>query len=245
MIPCLHFGLRPASGPFTIEPKLASWVESGYKSPKSPGPRQRGRRRDGLSRRRRGQFRSTAPYPAATNSRGVSKPSARRDNGLTFNMTWDEQEGRWKAGRFRDIKRDAPYFQAAFRVRLANKLHDLGLTLERRGDDFEVSGIPSDVLKRFSRRTELIERVARERGITDPVWKRELGPRSKESRGKLCGLDALRKEWKARLTRPERQLLSSVCRPKRRVAPEVNGEALAVDHAIEHCFVRDAVVPER
>ena len=84
MIPCLHFGLRPASGRFTIEPKLASWVESGYKSPESPGPRQRGRRRDGLSRRRRGRFRSTAPYPAATNSRGVSKPRARRDNGLTF-----------------------------------------------------------------------------------------------------------------------------------------------------------------
>ena len=87
MIPCLHFGLRPASGRFTIEPKLASWVESGYKSPESPGPRQRGRRRDGLSRRRRGRFRSTAPYPAATNSRGVSKPRARRDNGLTFNVS--------------------------------------------------------------------------------------------------------------------------------------------------------------
>src|SRR5208337_2647532 len=84
MIPCLHFGLRHVSGRFTIEPKLASWVESGYKSPESPGPRQRGRRRDRRSRRRRGQFRSTAPYPAATNSRGVSKPSARRDNGLTF-----------------------------------------------------------------------------------------------------------------------------------------------------------------
>src|SRR5271157_1080772 len=86
MIPCLHFGLRLASGRFPIEPKLASWVESGYKSPESPGPRQRGRRRDGLSRRRRGRFRSTAPYPAATNSRGVSKPRPRRDNGLTFKI---------------------------------------------------------------------------------------------------------------------------------------------------------------
>ena len=86
MIPCLHFGLRLASGRFPIEPKLASRVESGYKSPDSPGPRQRGRRRDGLSRRRRGRFRSTAPYPAATNSRGVSKPRARRDNGLTLGM---------------------------------------------------------------------------------------------------------------------------------------------------------------
>src|SRR5271157_1142992 len=86
MIPCLHFGLRHVSGRFPIEPKLASWVESGYKSPQSPGPRQRGRRRDGLSRRRRGRFRSTAPYPAATNSRGVSKPRARRDNGLTLGL---------------------------------------------------------------------------------------------------------------------------------------------------------------
>ena len=91
----------------------------------------------------------------------------------------------------------------------------------------------------------MIERLAQERGITDPRRKAELGPRTKESRGKLCGLNALRKEWKARLTRPERQLLASVCRRKRPCRPEVNGEALAVDHAIEHCFVREAVVPER
>ena len=96
MIPCLHFGLRPVSGRFPIEPKLASWVESGYKSPESPGPRQRGRRRDGLSRRRRGRLRSTAPYPAATNSRGVSKPRVRRDNGLTFSVVipaYNEERG--------------------------------------------------------------------------------------------------------------------------------------------------------
>src|ERR1700730_2630831 len=43
-----------------------------------------------------------------------------------FNSTWDDQERRWKAGQFRELKRDAPYFQAAFRVRLANKLQDQG-----------------------------------------------------------------------------------------------------------------------
>src|SRR5271166_3654697 len=105
MIPCLHFGLRLASGRFPIEPKLASWVESGYKSPESPGPRQRGRRRDGLSRRRRGRFRSTAPYPAATNSRGVSKPRARRDNGLTLGYgSW----GRARTGSWLCTNRRAP-----------------------------------------------------------------------------------------------------------------------------------------
>ena len=138
---------------------------------------------------------------------------------FVFNMTWDEQEGRWKAGRFRDIKRDAPYFQAAFRVRLANNLQELGFCVERDQDDFEIAGIPADVLTRFSRRTELIERSAQERGITDPVSRRKLGPRTKERRGKLCGLDALRKEWKERLTRPERELLGvglsaqQACRP--------------------------------
>ncbi len=83
---------------------------------------------------------------------------------FVFNTTWDEEESRWKAGQFRELKRDAPYFQAAFRVRLANRLQDLGFGVERKRDDFEIAGIPADVLKRFSRRTALIEKVAEEKG---------------------------------------------------------------------------------
>ena len=59
---------------------------------------------------------------------------------FVFNMTWDEQEGRWKAGRFRDIKSDAPYFQAAFRVRLANKLQELGIRRGARSGRFRDCG---------------------------------------------------------------------------------------------------------
>ena len=51
---------------------------------------------------------------------------------FAFNATWDNQEDRWKAGQFADIKRDGPYFQAAFRVRLANKLQDIGFGIERK-----------------------------------------------------------------------------------------------------------------
>src|SRR5208337_1039600 len=79
---------------------------------------------------------------------------------FAFNTTWDEEESRWKAGQFRELKRDAPYFQAAFRVRLANKLQDIGFGVERKRDAFEIAGIPADVLKRFSRRTAVIEKVA-------------------------------------------------------------------------------------
>ena len=53
-------------------------------------------------------------------------------------------------------------------MRLANKLQDLGFGITRKRDDFEIAGVPAGAIKRFSRRTEVIEKVAAERGITDP-----------------------------------------------------------------------------
>ncbi|MGA2497681.1 MAG: MobF family relaxase [Tepidisphaeraceae bacterium] len=164
---------------------------------------------------------------------------------FTFNTTWDDAEHRWKAGQFRELKRDAPYFQAAFRVRLANKLQDLGFGIERKRDDFEIAGMPADVLKRFSRRTALIEQVAEERGITDPDRKAELGAETREKKDSTLGWEGLRKEWDARLSEKERDTLAAVHRRERAAAPPEHGEKAAVDHAIEHSFVREAVVPER
>jgi conjugative relaxase-like TrwC/TraI family protein len=81
---------------------------------------------------------------------------------FVFNTTWDQEEERWKAGQFAEIKRDTPYFQAAFRVRLANNLQDIGFGVERKRDDFEIAGISADVVKRFSRRTSVIEEAYKE-----------------------------------------------------------------------------------
>src|ERR1700676_3704351 len=68
---------------------------------------------------------------------------------FAFNTTWDDQEQRWKAGQFRGLKADAPYFQAAFRVRLAGKLQDLGFGVQRKRDDFEIAGVAASAIKRF------------------------------------------------------------------------------------------------
>ena len=164
---------------------------------------------------------------------------------FAFNSTWDQEEERWKAGQFRELKRDAPYFQAAFRVRLANKLQDIGFGIERKRDDFELGGIPQDVLKRFSRRTALIEKVAEEKGITNPDRKAELGAETREKKSEELGWESLRKEWNSRLSDPERKQLAKVHRREIPVARPERGEAMAVDYAIDHCFVRDAVMPER
>jgi conjugative relaxase-like TrwC/TraI family protein len=164
---------------------------------------------------------------------------------FVFNTTYDDEEKRWKAGQFRELKRDAPYFQAAFRVRLANRLQDLGFGVERKRDDFEIAGIKADVLKRFSRRTALIEKLADEKGITDPDRKAELGAETREKKGNSLGMDELRKAWDARLTDKERQTLAAVHRRETKQARPEPGEGRSVDHAIEHCYVREAVVPER
>ena len=47
-----------------------------------------------------------------------------------------------------------------------------------------------------------------------------------------------------RLTGLERQMLESVYCRETPYVRQVNGEALAVDHAIEHCFKREVVVPK-
>jgi conjugative relaxase-like TrwC/TraI family protein len=164
---------------------------------------------------------------------------------FVFNTTWDEEEKRWKAGQFRELKRDAPYFQAAFRVRLANKLQDQGFGVERKRDDFEIGGISADVLKRFSRRTALIERLAQEKGITNPDRKAELGAETREKKAKALSWEVLRKEWDTRLSNQDRKVLAAVHRRERPVARKERGEAASVDHALEHSYVRDAVVPER
>ncbi|MCB2078434.1 MAG: relaxase domain-containing protein [Novosphingobium sp.] len=164
---------------------------------------------------------------------------------FAFNTTWDEEEQRWKAGQFRELKRDAPYFQAAFRVRLANHLRDLGFGIVRKRDDFEIAGIPKDILKRFSRRTELIEEVARERGITDAAKKNDLGAQTREHKGKNLSMRELRALWEMRLSGDERDWIDAVYRRTQvQMLPEP-GQQAAVDHAIEHSFVREAVVPER
>src|SRR5713101_2941983 len=143
---------------------------------------------------------------------------------FAFNSTWDEEERRWKAGQFREVKRDAPYFQAAFRVRLANRLQELGFGVERKRDDFEIAGIPADILKRFSRRTALIEKMAEDRGISDPDRKAELGAETREKKGTALGWESLKKEWDGRLSDKEREALAGVHRREHVAARPEHGE---------------------
>jgi conjugative relaxase-like TrwC/TraI family protein len=163
-----------------------------------------------------------------------------------FNATWDEVEGCWKAGWFQDLKRDAPYFEAMFRAHAARLIGSLGYKIERDGKDFEIAGVPSKVLKGFSRRTEVVEQKALELGVTDPDWKRMLGPRTRE--GGLSAFwtpDYLRREWTSRLLPEEAQALADIYH--RRTTPSENPDRAReiVDETLQDNAGRGAVTERR
>ncbi|NUQ44815.1 MAG: relaxase domain-containing protein [Phycisphaerae bacterium] len=165
---------------------------------------------------------------------------------FVFNATWDGAERRWKAGQFADVKRDAPYFEAVFHSRLARRLEELGLGVERTKKGWELAGMSRSALDKFSRRTALIEKEARERGITDGKEKGELGAKTREKKQKDLTLAELKANWQSRLDADERDSL-------REVHTRIGGEVIANDRiaeeaatrAVEHCFERSSVVPER
>jgi hypothetical protein len=83
----------------------------------------------------------------------------------------------------------------------------LGLPTERTRTGWEVQGISRTTLRKFSRRTALIEETATERGATDPAARGELGAKTRERKQKDLPLDALQAEWRSRITDEERDAI--------------------------------------
>jgi conjugative relaxase-like TrwC/TraI family protein len=84
-------------------------------------------------------------------------------HGYVFNATFDPVEERWKAGQFMNLKADAPFFEAAFNARLADKLLAEGYGIRRTERDFELACVSRELIEKFSRRTLEIERLCKEK----------------------------------------------------------------------------------
>lgn len=166
---------------------------------------------------------------------------------FVFNATFDQQEDRWKAGQFGDLKRDAPYFEAVFHSRLARRLEELGLETERTATGWELKGVDVETLAKFSRRTAHIEKLAKERGITDPDAKAELGAQTRSGKAKQLTMPELDALWRSRMTDHEAAGLDALTRRVGRESVGEDDQAAkdAVLRAMEHCFERASVVPER
>src|SRR5262249_40587805 len=102
-------------------------------------------------------------------------------------------------------------------------------------------------LDKFERRTALIEAFAREHGIVDPDEKGKLGAKTRERKKNKFSFEELREVWGSWLTGDESEDVRSVGLAVGGAAKAEDREAavMAVAQAIEHCFERKSVVPER
>ncbi|MDR3404231.1 MAG: MobF family relaxase [Chthoniobacter sp.] len=166
---------------------------------------------------------------------------------FAFNATYDPTEERWKAGHFGDLKRDAPYFEAAFHARLAGHVRDLGYGVEARGKFWEIDGVPQSVIDKYSQRRDQIEALAEQLGISDAAEKDRLGATSREKKVKTS-MEDLSKEWASRLT-PEEKAAMDVARHSGHGAEDSgrdeNLAQRAIDHSLTHVFERVSVASEK
>jgi conjugative relaxase-like TrwC/TraI family protein len=160
------------------------------------------------------------------------------------NVTFDPVENTWKAGQFGKIKGDGYYWQAVQQARFANRLQSLGYLIRKTKDAFEIDGVPEAVLKKYSLRTGVIERVAEKLGITDPKIKARLGATTREAKDTSIPYPRLVEMWDEWLTPNERQALLDVADGLKPGQP-VTDDRAHVQFAAEHIFERSSVADER
>lgn len=166
---------------------------------------------------------------------------------FTFNCTHDATEDAWKAVQFRDIKQDAPFYEAVFHAQLADRMRELGYGIDRVGKFWEVAGIEPAILQEFSQRKSLIDQKAAEKNITNPDRKSELGALTREAKTKELSPSELRDSWIERMTTEQSQQVQSVhaaATEGRIIKPSVTAEE-ALEFAIDHHFEQASVVPTR
>jgi conjugative relaxase-like TrwC/TraI family protein len=159
---------------------------------------------------------------------------------FAFNSTYDAVESKWKAGQFGKIKGDGYYWQAVQQARFANRLQELGYSIRKTKNAFEISGVPDSVLKKFSLRTLQIESVAEKLGITDPKVKAKLAATTREAKLGSIPYPELVERWDKLLLPTEREaLLAAEGQPKKAAFQDATHAGYAAGHAFERASVVD------
>ena len=161
-----------------------------------------------------------------------------------FNIVKDPVEERYKAGQFRDIKRDMPYYQALFHKRLAKELHKIGYSSHKEGMAFELDVVPKEAIRLFSKRTEEIEKIAKEQNIIDARGRDAIGARSRSRKQKGLTMDELRDSWRKQIREAGIDKIDTSRSGSNQQGKTVTPEQ-SIDYAVKHCFERVSVIHER
>jgi conjugative relaxase-like TrwC/TraI family protein len=175
---------------------------------------------------------------------GIPDPHLHR-HVFVFNTTWNKEKGRFQAGEFGILKTKAPYFEAAFNSRLAMKLKNMGYGIEKKGYAFELKGIHSNTLKKFSRRTTQIEELAAKEGHLTAKQKDQLGAKSRARKKPNQSYAGLKEIWHSWLGSEE---LGRIRQADKAASLAHQKETITtyevVSRAVDHLLERKSVVKE-
>lgn len=165
-----------------------------------------------------------------------------------FNATYDQVEQCYKAGKFRNIVRDIPYYHALFHKKLADNLQRLGYSIRQTKNAFEIDGVPPEAIQLFSKRTTEISKIAKEKGITGAKQLDKLGAKTRGKKQKGLTMAELKQSWRSQIVnagintdgRGSEPLRQSFGRMLSTATPDK-----CIDHALKHLFERASVVPQR
>ncbi len=181
---------------------------------------------------------------------------------VAFNATYDVNERCWKAAQIGNLKRDASYYEACFHNRLIRRLQELGYEICKVGYKWEISGMPSRAVEKFSHRTDEVKKARQELENLDDKklsdkQAAELGKRSRrlKSAGEHLSPLELKEAWLDRLTEAEResifrcyheaQITKSI---NRQYCIKSNSQSMAKEglkFATNHCFENESVMDKR
>ena len=168
-----------------------------------------------------------------------------------LNVTWDDSEDKFKAGQFRDVKRDMPYYQSVFHKTLASNLEAIGYETRPTENAFELTVIPEEAIEVFSKRTDAIGKFAKEHNISNPVELDNLGARTRAKKEKGYSMSELRDLWRVQVEHIKKEESGDT---ERTVQIDKNNVPIVdnsispeqcINYALKHCFERNSVVQDR
>lgn len=166
---------------------------------------------------------------------------------FVFNATYDEQDKKFKAGEFAQIKQDAPYYEAVFHSKLADKLEAIGYKTERTENGFELKGIDKSTLDKFSRRTKEIEDYAKEHDISSDKEKSKIGAKTREAKRMDITPEKQELDWKGRLSDKEFYKIANLRNPKVDYKDNNSDKSAkeAVQYSLDHHLERKSVASDK
>jgi len=125
------------------------------------------------------------------------------------NITFCDEEKRFKATKIRNVKANGETHQAEFMRRLSGSMEALGYKTTHNGKWFDISGISRPVIEKYSLRTAQIEKIAKEHNLSD-AKRVDLGSRTREKKTTEFSMDELKENWKNRLSEDESRQIEKV-----------------------------------